>query len=708
VHRRLVVLATYVGSALLGVTGAAPSARQDPSRQQTPTFHAGVDVVQLDVTVLGKDHLPVRGLALGDFTVKVDGHVQTLAALHEVDLDDPPPPPAAWMRDVTPDVTTNTQQTDRLVVIVVDDALIPLDPFIVRNTKATLDHIIDKLGPSDLTSIVFTADNRRAQDFTHDRAALHAAVTDLAPGFATWTFGTDGGGTVNSDNHYYWSSMKTVRAVAESLEAQSNQRKILIWVGPGIPMNVEDLVPFRGTPPVTRRQMVPGQQPDMNPHVPGPDTVIWQVLNDLYLDAQRANVAIYPVDVGGVDGLETYIRDETFTTLGSNAAIVAHKEARLSIDFLEQTAANTGGHAIVRTNDPAAGVDEIFRENGSYYLLGFTPSNPKQDGASRRLEVTVDRPGVEVHARSHYYAGKPEPAGAAHGARTAETPEAQALATAVGGLLPASELPLGVTLAPFAAPGRLAATVTIAMSVQQPIIASDAQHLTGRTELQISAFTPEGDPRGTQRSTATVRLAPGASGDASYDVLGRIDLVPGRYSLRLAAHDAEAGKTGAVSANLVVPDFAAEALSLSGVVVSRLPATPSAPADLFSDLLPIVPTADRRFERTDRVEAFLRVYQGGGKPPGNVSIAVRIVDGHDGIDVSDTRPLAASAFATPPAAPTGRGSAKADDRPELVLRAADLRYPVPLDRLAPGDYLLVFEATQGGATIQRNIRFSVQ
>ncbi len=59
--KRSVVLVA-VGLVCLAIRGEA---RQTPA-QAPPTFRAAVELVQLDVTVLDKDHHPVTGLAQSD------------------------------------------------------------------------------------------------------------------------------------------------------------------------------------------------------------------------------------------------------------------------------------------------------------------------------------------------------------------------------------------------------------------------------------------------------------------------------------------------------------------------------------------------------------------------------------------------------------------------------------------------------------------
>ena len=84
------------------------AAQQTPSESQ-PTFRVGVDVVQLDVSVLDQSRRPVRNLTATDFTVLEDGKVRPIVAFVPVELGEPEPVSgrASWVRDVAPDVTTN-------------------------------------------------------------------------------------------------------------------------------------------------------------------------------------------------------------------------------------------------------------------------------------------------------------------------------------------------------------------------------------------------------------------------------------------------------------------------------------------------------------------------------------------------------------------------------------------------------------------------
>src|SRR4051794_18721122 len=76
----ILATAVAVAAALALRLGAAP---QQPS-QETPVFRTGIDVVRVDVTVLGRNDVAVTGLQASDFEVKEDGVVQKVDTAHFV------------------------------------------------------------------------------------------------------------------------------------------------------------------------------------------------------------------------------------------------------------------------------------------------------------------------------------------------------------------------------------------------------------------------------------------------------------------------------------------------------------------------------------------------------------------------------------------------------------------------------------------------
>jgi hypothetical protein len=117
--------------------------------------------------------------------------------------------------------------------------------------------------------------------------------------------------------------------------------------------------------------------------------------------------------------------------------VLSQDAAQLSnkTETLKTLAENTDGLAVVNTNDLASGVRRIVNDVSAYYLLGYYSTNQKLDGAYRRIQVRMKRPGVNVKARRGYFAPNAE----AMNARA--TPAAVAVAAPVAEALVAIRVP---------------------------------------------------------------------------------------------------------------------------------------------------------------------------------------------------------------------------------------------------------------------------
>ena len=73
---RLLSVTLLAAPAIALAQPPAPPAT-DPPVVQGPTFKSGVDLIRLDVIVVGKDGSPVADLNSEDFEVKVGGKTQT-------------------------------------------------------------------------------------------------------------------------------------------------------------------------------------------------------------------------------------------------------------------------------------------------------------------------------------------------------------------------------------------------------------------------------------------------------------------------------------------------------------------------------------------------------------------------------------------------------------------------------------------------------
>ena len=209
----------------------------------------------------------------------------------------------------------------------------------------------------------------------------------------------------------------------------------------------------------------------------------------------------------------------------------------------------------------------------------------------------------------------------------------------------------------------------------------------GTVKVLAAAFDRDGKSVQSENQTVGVTWRPDASGRSPYEVVSRLPLKPGRYEIRVAL-DAAPNERASVYTYVDVPDFAKAPLSLSGIVLAVSPSAPSAPADAFTNLLPVVPTAQREFARTDRATAFVKVYQEATAAAQPASVTARIADTSDRSVLDVATPL-----------PADRFTANHD---------ADYRLELPLDRLPRGEYLLTIDASLGQRTVRRGVRFTVR
>ena len=325
--------------------GAVVSSRA----QQAPpeTFRAATDLIQLDVSVLDSDRMPVRGLTAGDFTVLENGVARPVEAFAAVDLPDRICTGAAWLRNVAPDVVSNRRDTQRVVLILLDDAMTPWDPGVLKFSRTIAQTVVNELGPADLAGVVYTSARRNGQELTTDRVRLMAAVERFVPIGPTPIPGRfsaarargpmPGVSGPRGECPRQRCLTDALRNAAEILTGWPGARKTIVLVGASAPG-------FSGT---------------MD------DALLIDDLGRTFAAMQRANLNVYQFDPRGLE-----------------------VDRRITEQF-GIFAENTGGWAVTDTNAPWEAVPQVFRENSSYYLLGFRPVDPRQDGRFRKVSVQV-------------------------------------------------------------------------------------------------------------------------------------------------------------------------------------------------------------------------------------------------------------------------------------------------------------------------------
>jgi beta-lactamase regulating signal transducer with metallopeptidase domain len=98
-------------------------------------------------------------------------------------------------------------------------------------------------------------------------------------------------------------------------------------------------------------------------------------------------------------------------------------------------------------------------------------------------------------------------------------------------------------------------------------------------------------------------------------------------------------------------------------------------------------TSRREFEPTDRIAAFLRVSQSGSHPPASADLTTSIVSSGRNFVLSEALHVEPDDFG--------------------AVRRVDYRYRLPVDDLAPGDYVLTIRVDSASRSAERSVRFRV-
>lgn len=125
----------------------------------------------------------------------------------------------------------------------------------------------------------------------------------------------------------------------------------------------------------------------------GDDTTSIVTFDDLLLVAKQAGIAVYTITL-----------KSTFPVLG----FANQKSAGESDYAMKALARETGARSFFPTDiSQLAGVyDMITQELANQYAIGYTSTNPRQDGAFRTVLVRVSEPNVRTRTRSGYQVAK--------------------------------------------------------------------------------------------------------------------------------------------------------------------------------------------------------------------------------------------------------------------------------------------------------------
>ena len=622
---RLMGLFVLLTGAALAAGQAPAPAQQPPAAQPPPTFKIRVDYVEVDAVVTDRQGRIVRDLKKEDFQVLEDGKSQAITNFTMVDIPvEKDNRPLFAASPIVPDVRTNEKPFDGRVYVMVVDDLHTRFGRSARVKGAARQFIERRLGANDLMAVVHTAGATDGnQEFTNNKKLLLAAV-DKTQGRRLDS------ATANKTNEYNRTrdmrqpgdalndpddmergfnartTLDTLRNVADWFGAVRGRRKAILFVSEGIDYDIYDVISSNGS----NHQSA---------------SMVLDATRDAIGAATRANVAIYGIDPRGLTDLgDESIEIGSFpddTSLGVGQGSL-QSGLRLSQDSLRTLSEETGGFAVVNKNDFATAFQRIVEDNSSYYVLAYYPPDARP-GRTHKIDVRVTRPGLTVRARKAYLTPKKVDAPKTTG-NNPSTPE---LREALDSPLPVSGLTMHVFAAPFKG---IAPNASVLFGVE---LRGRDMKVEANSKILLSYIAIDANGKikgGNTDSLALTNLKPESKArieQTGLRMLNRMDLPPGKYQLRIAAHDQSGGNVGSVQYDLEVPDFTKVPFSMSGLVLTSAAgsAFPTAKADeQLKPMMPGPPVALRTFPQNDEIVLFTEVYDNAGATPHKVDITTTV------------------------------------------------------------------------------------
>ncbi|MBV8810013.1 MAG: VWA domain-containing protein, partial [Acidobacteriaceae bacterium] len=471
----------------------------------------------------------------------------------------PPPEPKGYNPE-TEKAAANSAllskyQDRRLMVMLFDFS--SMQPFEqIRAREAAIKFLTSQMTASDMVSIMtFGTELKTVQNFTADRDLLINTINRFRTGESSEnaTFADEGADAQDQSGQFvadetefniFNADMKlaALEDAARTL-GQYPEKKALIYISSGIQKNgVDNQSQLRAT------------------------------VNT----AVRANVAFYPIDARGLSALVPG-GDATQQGPAGNNLYNGAGQNSLRNNFVNQQetlatlAIDTGGKALLDSNDLTEGMRQVQTDFSSYYVLSYVSSNTAQDGRYRRIQVKLASRLASLKAKLSYREGYYGPTTFAH-MRDADK-EAQ-LSQALMSDNPVTDLPIAVEVDYF----RLDKDkyfAPISVKVPGSSLAFHSKGSKQATELDFIAevFDARNRSAATVRDTIPLKVTQDIAGQVTqksiqYDT--GVTLTPGKYKLRFVARQNGEGKVGTFETPFTIPDLdAARTLRVSSVVVSN-------------------------------------------------------------------------------------------------------------------------------------------
>jgi VWFA-related protein len=536
------------GAALLLVAAAAFGQEAAPA-PPIPVFSERVEVrvLDLDVDVTDSNGQAVPDLKREDFTVKIGGKPMPIdyfarvadGTIHAPDL-----------ATASPDqvLAVYTKGTE---VVVPRNFLIYIDlgfisPGIRNRSLNALSDFVTRLGPADATRIVlFDRSPRVLQDWTTSKESAMSVLAKIEkenPGMSRLQTERQTIALIDSTprrrrgayvQQYAQEIGQEIETMLTSMQSELVTltplagKKSFLFVSGG----------FEYQPGFVMSQYASGS-------VAAPSltfTNIRQISQRVGSVVQNSNadeITFYTIDATGLTGEGVGAANDD--PLG-NRPSVSFQARQDRQNGLQELAYETGGRALLNTNDFEGGLSRVYEAVSSYYTVGVNLSNLPV-GKYEKVEVAVNRPGVTVRSRRGFEA-RPERVLVEQRARA--TMETDLSYTAI---------PAVIRTAPATPDKKLYnLPITVTLPASSLTFVPSGDKATARAAFYIGSVDDKGrmSDIGQQETTFEVPAAKtGADTQLSYSA--QLQTKKGNYRIVVNVRDIATGKMGTAKANVRV------------------------------------------------------------------------------------------------------------------------------------------------------------
>ena len=582
-----------------------------------PTPPAGEEVVkittnliQIDVTVTDKNGKTVPGLGRDDFEVYENGELQNISNFSFVSgaatagatvtggetsgSGQPARGPAAPLTRI---------QVRRAIAIVVDDLNLSFES--VFSTRIALRKFVnEQMQPNDLVAVIRTGGGVGAlQQFTSDKRLLLAAIEKIR-----WnplgTAGLDAVPPVEQDaqditertaadlnslpsnggagNSGRISGRKRPNLTTEKAKDYNDTRNFNEFSEGTNAINALGTIKYI----IKGMSELPGRKAMMlfsdglriqSDSTKSKSDGVLSYLEQVVDTANRSSVVIYTFDTRGLRslGLQAVDTNNELTEKKRDEKVAERLvNFNQTQDGLAYFARQTGGKALLNSNNLNFGMERVLEEQSGYYLLAYQPDSDTFDPAKRRfnkLEVKLKRPGLKAAYRSGFFNSVDSGPGTSP-AVNAEQQMAKALTS------PFARNDIAISLNALYADdpadgGYVRSFVHIDASKLK--FTTDAEGWNKATfDIAAVTFGDNGLPVEKQETKYTIK-----SRGPTHDAMLRNGFVyvlimpvkqSGVYQYRVALRDIDTGKIGSASQILEIPDLSKRKLTTSSMAVENV------------------------------------------------------------------------------------------------------------------------------------------